>query len=77
MITQNFLDKNNIIYKYQSGFRNFFPTDLCLSYSNNQIATGFESGLYVGMILTDLQKAFDIANYNVLIEKMEFIGLSE
>ena len=75
MITQNFLDKNNI--KYQSGFRKFFPTDLCLSYSNNKIATGFESSLYVGMILTDIQKAFDTANYNVLTEKMEFIGLSE
>ena len=77
MITQNFLDKNNMIYKYQSGFRKFFSTDLCLSYSNNKIATGFESSLYFGMILTDIQKAFDTANYNVLTEKMEFIGLSE
>ena len=29
------------------------------------------------MIWTDLQKAFDNANHNVLSEKMEFIGLSE
>ena len=28
--TQSFLNKNNIIYRYQSGFRNFFSTDSCL-----------------------------------------------
>ena len=30
--TQSFLDKNDIIYRYQSGFRKFFSTDSCLSY---------------------------------------------
>ena len=29
--TQSFLDKDNIIYRYQSGFRKFFSTDSCLS----------------------------------------------
>ena len=57
--TQSFLDKNDIIYRYQSGFRNFFSIDSCLSYLNNKVATGFESGLCSGMILIDLQKAFD------------------
>ena len=38
--TQSFLDKNNIIYRYQSGFRKFFSTDSCLSYLNSKIATG-------------------------------------
>ena len=28
--TQSFLDKNDIIYRYQSGFRKFFSTDSCL-----------------------------------------------
>ena len=64
--TQRFLDKNDIIYRYQSGFRKFFSTDSCLSYLNNKIATGFESGLYTGMILIDLQKAFDTVNYDIL-----------
>ena len=39
--TQSFRDKNDIIYRYQSGFRKFFSTDSCLSYLNNKIATGF------------------------------------
>ena len=75
--TQSFLDKNDIIYRYQSGFRNFSSTDLCLSYLNNKIATGFESGIYTGMILIDLQEAFDTVNHDILLKKMEFIGFSE
>ena len=75
--TQCFLDKNDKIYRYQSGFRKFFSTDSCLPYLNNKIATGVESGLYTGMILIDLQKAFDIVNHDILLKKMEFIGFSE
>ena len=75
--TQRFLDKNDKIYKYQSGFRKFFSTDSCLPYLNNKIATGVKSGLYTGMILIDLQKAFDIVNHDILLKKMEFIGFSE
>ena len=39
--TQRFLDKNDTIYRCQSGFRKFFSTDSCLSYLNNKVATGF------------------------------------
>ena len=49
--TQRFLDKNDIIYRYQSGFRNFFSTNLYLSYLNNKIATGFGSGLYRNLLI--------------------------
>ena len=36
---QSFLDKINIIYRCQSGFRNVFTTNSCLSYLNNKITT--------------------------------------
>ena len=74
--TQSFLDKNNIIYRYQSGFRKFVSTDSCLSYLN-KLAKGFESGLYARMILVDLQKALDTVNHNILLKKMEFLGFFE
>ena len=54
--TQSFLDKNDIIYRHQSGFRKFFSIDSFLPYLNNKIGTSFESGIYTGMILIDLQK---------------------
>ena len=70
--TQAFLDENKMLHRFQSGFRKNFSTDSCLSYLNNKIATGFESGLYTGMILTDLQKAFDAINHEILISEMEY-----
>ena len=75
--TQAILDENKIIYRYQSGLRKYFSTDLCLSYLNNKNATGLESGLYTGMILIDLQKAFDPINHEILINKMEYSGFSK
>ena len=75
--TQHFVDKNDIIYRYQSGFRKSFSTDSCLSYLNNKIATGFASGLYTDMILFNLQKAFDTVNHDILLKDMDFIGFSE
>ena len=75
--TQKYVDDCNILYRYQSDFRKSYSTDSCLSYLNNQIATGFESGLYTGMILIDLQKAFDTINHDILISKMKHLGFSK
>ena len=76
--TQASLDGNKILDKFQSGFRKHFSTDLCLSYLDNKIATGFECGLHTGMILIDLQKALDnTINREILINKIEFLGFSK
>ena len=57
--TQKYLSDHNILYKYQSGFRTNHSTDTCLSYLNDKILQGFDQGKITGMILIDLQKAFD------------------
>ena len=75
--TQAFLDGNKILYRLQLRFRKNLSTDSCLSYLNNNIKTGFESGLHAGMILIDLQKATDTINHETLINKMEFLGFSK
>ena len=49
-------DDNNILHKYQSGFRKYYSTDTCLSYLNDKVQIGFEQGWMTGMILIDLQK---------------------
>ena len=48
----------------------------CLSYLNDKVAKAFESGLHTGMILIDLQKAFDTITHDILTNKMEFSGFS-
>ena len=66
----------NILFKFQSGFRKFHSTDSCLSYLQDKVAKGFDSGLLTGMILIDLQKAFNTIDHKILIEKMNCMGFS-
>ena len=68
--TMEFLDKYNILHKFQSAFRKNHSTDFCLSYLTDKISKGFDSGLLTGMILKDLQKAFDTLDHNMLLLKM-------
>ena len=76
------MDKNRILYSYQSGFRKHYSTDTCLSYLTNKVQTGykvqtsFEEGLQTGMVLIDLQKAFDTIDHGILLDKMKYLGFS-
>ena len=65
------------MFNFQSGFRKRFSTDTCLGFLNDKISKGFDSGLYTGMILIDLQKAFDTIDHEILLEKMIYIAFSE
>ena len=71
-----FVTKNNILYKFQSGFRKFHSTDSCFSYLQDKVGKGFDSLLLTGMILIGLQKAFDTIDHKILIEKMKCMGFS-
>ena len=65
------------MYNYQSGFRKNYSTDLCLSFLNDKILKGFDKGLITGMMLIDLQKAFDTINHEILLGTVHVIGFSE
>ena len=52
--TMEFLDKHNILYKFQSGFQRNHSTNFCLSYLTDKISKCFDFGLLAGMILIDL-----------------------
>ena len=58
---------------YQSGFRTNHSTDLCLAQLIEFVATGMDKQINTGMILVDLQKAFDTLDHGVLIEKNEIV----
>ena len=65
------------IYNYQSGFRGNHSTNLFLSFLTDKILKGFDDGLLTGMILTDLQKAFNTMDYGILLQKLKAIRFSE
>ena len=68
----SFLSNNEVLYNYQSGFWKTHSTDSCLTFLHDKILKGFDKGLMTGMILIDLQKAFDAIDHDILtIEKIE------
>ena len=70
-----FLVKNNILYDFQSGFRGSYSTDTCLINLMDHIKLLNSKNMFAGMVLMDLQKAFDTVDHNILCKKLEAMGL--
>ena len=75
--TASFLDSNFILYENQSGFRPRHSTESCLTHLCDKIIEGCDSGCHTGMILIDLQKAFDTINHEILLDKMKFMNFTK
>ena len=72
---ESYLVKGNLLYEFQSGFRPLYSTDSCLIHLSDFIRLNMDKGLYTGMVLLDLQKAFDTVNHQILCQKLSSIGL--
>ena len=70
-----FLQENKMLYHLQSGFRQKYSTDTCLIYLLDYLRTDNAKGLYTGMIMLDLQKAFDTVDHNILCSKLKVMGV--
>ena len=67
-------EENNLLYEYQSGFRDSYSTDTCLIHVLDYIKGNTAKGLYTGMIMLDLQKAFDTVDHSILCKKIRGQG---
>ena len=67
--TNAFLRENDLLYNYQSGFRTNHSTNLCLLFSAYKVLKSSDERVLTGIILTELQRAFDIINHEILFKK--------
>ena len=72
---KSFLNKHNVFYKYQYGFRENHSTDHALIEIVDGIKLAIDSSKLAGGIFVDLTKAFDTVNHRILLEKLRHLGV--
>ena len=70
-----YLVDHKLLYQFQSGFRGSYSTDTCLIHLQDHIRGQIASGKYTGMILLDIQKAFDIVDHQILCKKLSALSI--
>ena len=65
----------NILSKFQCGFRKGFSSQHCLIYMIEKWKKSLDNKGAAGALLTDLSKAFDCLNHGLLIAKLDAFGL--
>ena len=72
-----YLADNELLYEFQSGFRSSHSTDTSLIHILDYIKIEQDKGNYTGMVLLDLQKAFDTVDHDILMIKLKAFGFDK
>jgi hypothetical protein len=69
-----FIDRHDILYKYQFGFKKNHSTDMALVVLLDKIVNALENKQHVIGIFLDFAKAFDTVNHDILLRKLYHYG---
>ena len=67
----NFLNDNKLLHEKQSGFRARHSTESALILLIDSWLKAINEGKFVGCVMIDFQKAFDLVDHAVLLKKLE------
>jgi len=71
----NFLNKKEVLYKFQFGFRKHYSTSLALLEVLDNCYNSLDAGNKIVGLFLDLQKAFDTVDHAILLSKLQFYGI--
>lgn len=71
----DFLNKENVLNKFQHGFRRGFSTKTAVIEFIHQVVSLVEQNKKVGTLFFDLSKAFDSVKHELLLDKLEAYGI--
>ena len=71
----DYLEKQNLIYLNQFGFRLKHSTIHALINMTEIIRQSIDKNKFVAGIFIDLQKAFDTVDHEILLQKLDYCGI--
>lgn len=73
---KQYIDDNNILYKYQSGYRSFYSTQTALIKVTDDIRSAIDKRQLTLVMLLDFSRAFDCVNHKLLLSILRSCNFS-
>ena len=65
----SYLNSFGVLHKYQSGFRSGHSTETALVLMTEGGLKAINEGKFIGTIMVDFRKAFDLLDHDLLLKK--------